>query len=192
MSDFFLGEIRLFAFGFAPLHWHFCDGAQLAVAQNQALYSLLGFQYGGNNSTLFALPDLRGRTPVHRNVNEVPGRIVTQLQGSVGGAESVVLAPGQMPSHQHTMFATSAAATLATAVKPTAPTQANRPAASVKTGTNPNALPLYIPPSQSTATQTLDPNAIATSGASTPHENRQPYLAANYCISLTGDYPTRP
>src|SRR3990167_5309132 len=101
MSDPFLGEIRLLGFSFAPKGWALCNGQILNVNQNQALYSLLGNQFGGTAPTTFALPDLRGRVPVHTSAG-VP-------QGSVGGSESVALTLNNMPAHTHTLMATSQA-----------------------------------------------------------------------------------
>jgi len=193
MADYFVGEIRLFAFGFPPQGWNACDGTQLAMQQNAALGSLIGYQFGGNNSTMFALPNLRGRTPVHFFPGPIaPDRIQTGLQGSSAGADSVALTGNQIAPHSHTVNATSDSANLSSAGKPTAPVQTNQPGTSVNAGTNPTPLPLYIPPAASQGSVILNPGAISTAGAGAAHENRQPYLAANYCIALSGLYPTRP
>jgi len=180
--DQYLGEIRLCGFSFPPRGWALCNGALLSIQQNAPLFSLLGTQYGGNGTTNFALPDLRGRTPLHRdNQNYV--------QGEIGGAESVTLTPQQLPMHNH-MFVAS-----------------TTPATSVNTGTTTNHLlatsNLYNaanpgPPSPGTllygAPGTLTPLSGETcgpTGGAQPHENMQPSLVLNYIIALTGIYPSR-
>src|SRR5690606_23022826 len=104
MSEPFLGEIRSFAFNFAPKGWALCNGQLLTIAQNQALFSILGTTYGGNGTTNFALPDLRGRTPMH------PGQSLSA--GTRIGVETMTLLISQLPAHTHTIVASSAEATL--------------------------------------------------------------------------------
>src|SRR5580765_3610287 len=104
MAEPFLGEIRAFGFYFAPLGWATCDGQIMSIAQNQALFSLLGTTYGGNGTTTFALPDLRSRVPVHQG--QGPG-LSPYAEGQAGGTEAVTLAAAQMPQHTHPVNASS-------------------------------------------------------------------------------------
>jgi len=188
MSDYFLGEIRLFSFAFAPQEWHFCDGTAMQINQNAALYSLLGVQFGGDSKTIFNLPDLRGRTPVHVNNGGASGTIVTGVQGTKAGVDSYALASTEAADHTHPVVGTSNTATAARFATPVA---ANMPATATKTGTNPTTIAVYVAPSVAADYVAMAPGMVVPLGAAIAHENRQPYLAANYCISLTGLYPTR-
>jgi len=189
MSDYFLGEIRLFSFPFAPQDWHFCDGSSMQISQSTALYSLLGVQFGGDARTTFNLPDLRGRTPVHVNQGGVAPAINTGLQGTKAGVDSYALASTEAADHVHAVVATSANAT---AGRFSTPTAANMPATAMKAGANPAAVPIYVAPTVAADYVALAPGMTVPLGAAIAHENRQPYLAANYCISTSGLYPTRP
>jgi microcystin-dependent protein len=166
MSEPFLGSIVLFAGNFAPRGWAFCDGQLLPIAQNQALFSLLGTTYGGNGQTTFALPDLRGRAPVHEG--QGPG-LQNYALGESAGEETVTLSAAQLPPHTHSQPATNGQQTT------------NRPN---------NALParggVYANESDGSA---LHPTSSVGSGQ--PHDNRPPYLTLNYIISLDGIYPSR-
>lgn len=166
--DPFLGEIRAFAFGIIPTGWLPCDGRTLTVSQNAALFSLLGNRYGGDGRTTFALPDLRGRTPL--------GFSATIPQGQKDGSETVTLTAAQVPPHTHQVQGSAATAS------------SNAPAthtlAVLPTGT------AYAAPAAPAAT--LNVAAVATSGGSAPHPNMQPALAVNWCIAATGPYPPRP
>lgn len=163
MSEPFLGEIRLFSFPIAPQGWAFCNGQLLMIQQYQALYSLLGTTYGGDGRTTFALPDLRGRTPVHL------GNGVTR--GQSAGAEICALSVGEMPAHTHVAMAGSSAVS----EKP-ADHVWGQPAANFY-GDAPNASMLTA--------------AIAPAGGGQAHLNMQPYCTLNFCIALTGYYPPR-
>lgn len=164
MSEFFIGEIRRVAFNFAPKYWALCNGQLLSIAQNQALFSLLGTSYGGNGVNTFALPDLRGSAPIHAG-----GSIV---QGESGGAARHTLTSAQMPAHSHTVAASSAAASV------TSP-QGAYFAASPQPGYGVSAA------------ATMAADSIGIAGGNQPHENRPPYLAVNYIIALTGIFPSR-
>lgn len=167
MSNPFLGEIRIFGFNFAPRGWAFCSGQLLPIAQNTALFSLLGTTYGGNGQTNFALPDLRGRVPL--SMGQGPG-LSNYTEGEVAGSETVTLIATQMPTHSHIVNANNGAATT------------TRPSNS------------YPAPSGFSATSdgtTENPGVIASAGGSQPHENRQPYLALNFCIAMEGIFPSR-
>ena len=176
MSQQFLGEIRLFPYTFAPKTWAYCQGQLLPINQNAALFSLLGTQYGGNGSTTFALPDLRGRA-----VNS-PGQFggSNYVQGQIAGTESVTLVLAQLPMHTHTWSATSDAADKAT---PLGNTLGGGRAAGAPA-------PLYAP--AGTGTQVvLAPTTLGVTGGSQPHNNMQPFLVLGYCIALQGIFPSR-
>lgn len=171
MSEPYLGEIRLLPYDWPPQGWMPCDGRTLPISSNQALFSLLGTLYGGNGTTTFGLPDLRGRAICHAS-SAVP-------QGTMAGQELVALSSTQMPQHNHTLMAAAgngnttafADALVSDAVAGT--TAANVYAAGAS------------------ALQPLDPASVSTQGAGQPHENCQPSLVLNYCIAVAGIYPSR-
>lgn len=165
MAEPFLGEIRLYPYGFTPAGWAACNGQTLPINSNQALFSILGIMYGGDGVTNFALPDLRGRVPVH------VGNGITQGQKS--GEEAHALTVAEMPAHTHTAMAGTGGQVLGTP-------QGNT------WGTNPNGN-IYDAHGNGTMGQT----AIADAGAGQGHSNMQPYLALNYCIATIGLYPTK-
>ena len=169
MSQPYVGEIRLFAGNFAPLNWMFCDGSLLPISENEVLFSLIGTTYGGDGQSTFALPDLRGRAIVHQGAGFV--------MGEMASVESVTITGQQIPGHSHPVLATTATATAAV------------PGPTVMLAAAPSGDPVY-----DTATAgrvSLAPNAVGLAGSSQPHENRQPYLAINYIISLYGIYPSQ-
>lgn len=168
MSEPFLGEIRIFPYNFAPRGWALCQGQILPIAQNTALFSLLGTTYGGNGQTTFALPDLRGRTPV--GVGQGPGLSSIDL-GEVAGSETVTLTVNQMPSHNHAANATQSAAS------------ATRPSGQFPAGGG-----AYGSPSDGS---TLAPTFIANAGGNQPVGLRPPFLGLEYCIALAGIFPSR-
>ncbi|HTS29885.1 MAG TPA: tail fiber protein [Bryobacteraceae bacterium] len=169
--DPFLGQIGIFSFGFAPKGWAQCNGQILQIGQNQALFSLFGTTYGGDGVTTFALPDLRGRIPMHvgRNANGS-----TYVQGQVGGEESHALTINETPAHTHGVPCSSGNATTP---NPTGATWA----------VNASGYQPYAPSSDS---QTSG-QAIAPAGGQ-PHDNMAPTLTINFCVALVGIYPTRP
>jgi microcystin-dependent protein len=164
MTDPFVAEIRVVGFDFPPKGWAYCDGQLIPLAQNTALFSLLGTTYGGNGMTTFALPDLRGRTPVHRG---------TEAQGEFGGSENVTLAASNLPAHTHGMRAASGAAT---DVSP-----AGNVWATWSDGQYSNQSPGV----------TMDAGAVGSAGGGQPHPNRPPYLALSYIIALQGIFPSQ-
>lgn len=164
MSEPFLGEIRLFANNYAPRGWMFCEGQILQINQNQALYSLLGAVYGGNGVTTFALPDYRGRVPIHVSSN-IP-------LGTAQGEAAHTLTINEMPQHTHQV---SASSNIGTTEDPTGNSWAV-------------ADSLYDAPGTMVA---MSSNAIGTAGGSQPHENMQPYLVLNYAIAIQGIFPSR-
>jgi microcystin-dependent protein len=171
--DAFIGEIRLLSFAFPPKGWLPCSGQLLPIAQNQALYSLLGTQYGGDGRVTFALPDLRGRVTMGQGQNYV--------QGQIGGVENVGLTTANMPAHTHSLAAKVLIGDQPASQKP----GGGYPSS----GGNPTQF------SKGTKNVTMAPAALVASigsaGGSQPHENRQPVMALNYCIATTGYFPSR-
>lgn len=165
-----LGEIRMFAFGFIPRNWLPCDGAVLPVSTYSALYSLLGTTYGGNGTSTFALPDLRGRFVVH------PDPLRASMPGQVGGTEVVTLLDTQLPAHEHRLAASAAAAT---ATSPAAATWAASTA------------PAFVPAADAAPAQAMSAAAVTPTGSYAPHENRPPYTVLQFAIAVSGPYPTR-
>jgi microcystin-dependent protein len=180
MSEFFIGQVMMAGFNFAPRYWAQCNGQLLPIAQNQALFSLLGTQYGGNGVTNFALPDLRSRTPVGYASSVDPGWQPPAVQiGQNGGVENVTLLPNNLPSHTHAMNAST-----------TAGDNRNPSGRVFATSTNSaTAVSMYGPssgPLTPLASQTL-----AAAGSTQAHSNVQPYTTINFCIALQGIFPSR-
>jgi microcystin-dependent protein len=169
MSDQFIGEVRLMAFNFPPKTWAQCNGQLLPIQQNLALFSLLGTQYGGNGSTNFALPDLRGRVAVHAPHGSA--------LGEAGGEISHTLSTSEIYPHSHGV-SSSPATPPDTNIDPTNSVVATAP------------LNLYGPFTTQNAVA-MDPSMILPAGGSMGHENRQPYLVINFCIALQGIFPSR-
>lgn len=171
-SEPFLGQIAFVGFNFAPRGWAECNGQIMSIAQNTALFSLLGTTYGGNGQTTFALPDMRGRMMVHPG--QGPG-LSNYTQGETGGAETVTLIATQMPTHSHMVNAVTAEG------NDSSPT-GNLPA---------NTKTLDKEYSTATGTTMMKSTMIAPSGGNMPHENRPPYLSVKCIIAIQGIYPTR-
>lgn len=172
MADAYVGEIRSFGFTFAPTGWAECNGQLLAISNNTALFSLLGTTYGGNGSTTFALPDLRGRLSMHPGNG--PG-LSARFLGESGGAEQVTLNSTQLPSHAHPVRAVPDPGELQ------APSSQRGLARSV--GGAAWTAPANLVP--------MAPGAVTTVGGTQPHNNNQPYLVVRFCIALQGVYPSR-
>lgn len=170
MSNPYFGEIRLFAGNFAPLGWAFCHGQLLSIAENDALFSLIGTTYGGDGQQTFGLPDLRGRVPLHQGTGT---GLSSRAIGEQSGAETVTLTASHLPAHSHSLVATSAPAS-ATA----GPAGGVLATASVK-----------VYGSGAPSTPMAAAAIAATSGGGQPHQNMAPFLALNYIISLFGLYP---
>lgn len=168
MSDYFIGQIMLTGFNFAPRNFALCNGQLLPIAQNQALFSLLGVQYGGDGIQTFALPDLRGRVPLHSGAG--------YRMGDKGGAATVSLSSANLPAHTHRMQGTNVAGA------------SKDPSDNLYANTS-GAQALYAPSSGPQVV--LAPPTLGTAGASQPHENMQPYEAISFAIALTGIYPSR-
>jgi microcystin-dependent protein len=169
VSEPYIGEIRMFSFNFPPRGWAQCNGALLAIAQNQALFSLLGTTYGGNGQTTFALPDLQGRAPVHRANNG------TYTQGEKSGVEAVTITSGTMATHTHILLATTTVG------------DKKVPQGALAASSTPANFYYSAP----TNPVQINPGSIGSVGGSQAHPNMQPYLVINYCIALQGIFPSR-
>jgi microcystin-dependent protein len=175
MSEFFIGQIMMAGFNFAPRFWALSNGQLLPINQNQALFSLLGTQFGGNGTTNFALPDLRSRTPIGYASSVDPSWQPPAVQiGQVAGVENVTLLSTNLPSHTHQLGATT----------------------SNGTTRNPNnaiyaASPVSLFGPSNGPAVALNPATVAPSGGNQPHPNLQPYSVINFCIALSGIYPSR-
>ncbi len=172
--DAFLGEIRMFGFNYAPAGWAFCNGQLLSIQQNAALFALLGTQYGGNGTTNFPLPDLRGRFPMH--FGQGPG-LTDKLMGERLGSPTTSVQTTNLPQHSHP-FSLNASSGLATQVSPAGGVLA----AGLGTG------------EARFAAETGDVTAMNTgvAGGSQPLSVQNPYLVVNFCIALQGIFPSRP
>jgi microcystin-dependent protein len=172
MSDAFIGEIRLFAFNFAPMGWALCNGQLLPIAQNTALFSLLGTYYGGDGKTTFALPNLQGRVPLHQGV----GVESTSFSiGQPGGSPEIALTKQQMPAHNHLVRASDGNATVAS------------PAGAILAQAS---TPNYVPAGP-THLVSLGHGTLTDAGEGQAVSLLQPFLVLNFCIALTGIYPAR-
>jgi microcystin-dependent protein len=167
MSEPFIGQLMLVPYNFAPRGWALCNGQILPIAQNTALFSLLGTTYGGNGQTTFALPDLRGRVPI--SSGQGPGLSNYSL-GEVGGVESVTLNVNQMPAHNHTIACHSG------------DPNDSSPA---------NSLPAGGGSYNTAANASMAQGMASSAGGNQPHENRHPYLVLNWIIALEGIFPSR-
>jgi len=164
MSEPFLSEIKIVSFNFPPKGWALCNGQLLPINQNQALFSLLGTTYGGNGQTNFALPNLRGRLPIHMGN--------THTLGEAAGSTAVTVNIQQLPTHLHTLVANDA--------------NANQP---IPSGALPaSANNAYTPPA---ALTTLNPTSVTSVGGGQPHNNMMPYLVLNFIIALQGIFPSQ-
>lgn len=173
MSQPFVGQIIAVGFNYAPAGWALCQGQLLPISENEALFNLIGTTFGGNGTTDFALPDLRGRAAV--GMGQGPG-LGSYVLGQPGGVESAALTSAQIGSHTHGL---SAAATATTST----------PSSSVVLGTPAATTTIYA---TSGTGATLTAGAVsATPGGGLPHENRQPSLTINYIISLFGVFPSQ-
>lgn len=166
MAEPFLSEIRLMSFSFPPKGWALCDGQLLPINQNQALFSLLGTTFGGNGQTNFALPDLRGRTPLHAGSGHT--------LGERGGEAAHTLSIAELPTHAHVLDGSSAAAS---SPDPTGRVLAQSPA------TNQS----YNSPASLVA---MAPQSVGNAGGSQAHLNQQPFLTLSFCIALQGIFPS--
>ncbi len=171
----YIGQIMLFAFDYAPEGWAICDGSLLTITGNDALYSLIGTTYGGDGVANFALPDLRGRVPIH--AGQGPG-LGAYVLAQKGGSETVTLTSQQLPQHSHALLAAASTAG-----------QSATPGPATTFGTT-SGINLFAP-AAGAASATLGAQLVPSPGGSNPHENMMPTLVANYCIALQGIFPTQ-
>jgi microcystin-dependent protein len=173
MSEPFIGQIQMFGFNFAPRGWAFCDGQLLPISQNTALFSLLGTTYGGDGRTTFALPDLRGRVPIH----EGQGAGLSDYRlGQRAGAETTTLSIANLPAHNHAASAAGPAGNANDAIGNIWADDAGVSSATYSSGA---------------ASGTMRADAIGNTGGGQAFDNRQPYLTVNFCIALVGLFPSR-
>jgi microcystin-dependent protein len=172
MPEPYLGEIRLFAGNFAPDGWAFCDGSVLAISQNDALFALIGTTFGGDGNVTFALPDLRGRVPIHAGPG--PG-LTRRTPGDSGGAETVSIQTADLPAHDHTFLASASAA------DQEAPAPDRVFAASTLVDAYANGNPNVG----------LANASVTAIGGTQPHDNVMPSACVNFIIALSGIYPPR-
>jgi microcystin-dependent protein len=169
MAQPFVGEIRMFAGNFAPAGWMFCEGQLLPISENETLFTLIGTTYGGDGESTFALPDLRGRIPIHQGTSSSGTSFILS---EPGGAEEITLTVNQIPAHTHSFLAST--------------NVANQSAPNNNVVAQSTAADLYI---EDTANGNLAPTAVSPVGGSQPHANFQPYLCVSYIISLFGIFP---
>jgi microcystin-dependent protein len=169
MAQPYVGEIRMFAGNFAPAGWFFCDGSLISIAEYETLFNLIGTTYGGDGQSTFALPDLRGRVPIHQGSTGSNNYAI----GEMAGVETVTLTTSQIPLHTHTMLANSTAASSA------------NPDNNVYAATS--GFDAYIAAPDG---GTMPAGTVGSAGGSQPHTNMQPYLCMNFIISMFGIYPT--
>ncbi len=179
MAEAYLGEIRMVGFNFAPMGWALCNGQLLPISSNTPLFALLGTTFGGNGQTTFALPDLRGRVPVHQG--QGPG-LSPYVMGEAVGAETVTLINSNMPLHNHALNVNNQPG------PQTDPTNALISVVNDGSGRNPTVYPAY---STSNPTGAMSAQAVGLAGGNMPHENRQPSLTVNFIICLQGIFPAR-
>ncbi len=166
MGQPFVGEIRMFGGNFAPAGWMFCEGQLIPISEYDTLFNLIGTTYGGDGQETFALPDLRGRVPIHMGNGFI--------QGAASGVETVTLTTAQMPLHTHPFLASSNNATTTNAAGNVAATT-----------------PSYTPYIAANANAPLNPQSTTGTGGNQPHENMQPYLCIDFIISMFGIFPSQ-
>jgi microcystin-dependent protein len=175
MSEPYIGEIRMFAGNFAPKGWAFCNGQLLSIAQNSALFSILGTTYGGNGQTTFGLPNLQGRVPMHWGTGQ---GLTPRTLGETSGSENVTLLNNQMPAHTHAIAANSGQGDTFSpegAVNAAALDASQQPLNIYSTAVN----------------TTMAAQSVTAAGGSQPHDNMQPYQCVSFIIALEGIYPSR-
>src|SRR5947207_15933806 len=165
MAQPYVGEIRMFGGNFAPAGWMFCEGQLLPISENETLFQLIGTTYGGDGESTFALPDLRGRIPIHQ------GNGFTLAE--TGGAEEITLTVQQLAPHTHALLATANPGTLQSPANSVTAESANK----IYRAGNPSVF--------------LSPQAMSSTGGSQPHNNFQPYLCLDFIISLFGIFPSQ-
>ena len=170
----YISQISIFGFNFAPKGWGFCDGQLIPLASNQALFALIGTEFGGDGRTDFALPDFRGRVPVHVGGSYAPN------MGAASGFENVSLSASTMPNHTHSVMAENVSDTS---------TNTNEPNGNML-ATSPTDKEFYNTLSSSTMTA-MSTGAVSNTGGNQAHNNVQPSLVLNFCMALQGMFPSR-
>jgi len=176
MSSPFIGEIRMFGGSFPPSGWLFCEGQLVPISENDALFTLIGTTYGGDGQTTFALPDLRGRLPVHQGTG--PGGN-NHVIGEQGGTEQVTITVQQLPGHNHPALCVSGAGAQAS------------PANNMWAGTQSGIQAYADPPNAQGAEVPMNALNISGTGGNQPHDNMAPYLVVSFIISLFGEFPAQ-
>lgn len=175
MSEAFVGEVRIFSGNYAPVNWHKCDGSLLAISTYQTLFALIGTLYGGDGVTTFALPDMRGRTPM--GMGQGPG-LTNRIIGQSFGSETVTLIASQMPSHNHAFAATTADASAA-------------PPNDAMFATQTDGDKIYVAANGTNQPAVMAAASVLTTGGNQPHDNIMPSLGVTYIICLNGIFPSR-
>ncbi len=177
MSEPFIAEVRMFANNFAPRGWSYCDGQDLPIAQNSALFALIGTLYGGDGRTTVGLPDLRARVPMHSGRG--PG-LSDYRVGEQGGVDKVTIIPSEMPQHNHSVYGLTQIA--------------NQPGPSANAflaiDVNAGVRLRFLNPNINQPTS-LSSTTLADAGATHSHENQQPFTVVSFCIALLGLFPSR-
>ncbi|WP_196137517.1 phage tail protein [Aliikangiella sp. G2MR2-5] len=177
MAEPFLSEIRMWGFSWPPRGWQQCDGQQMPITQNEALFSLIGTAYGGNGTTTFGLPDLRGRAPIHAEGGQT-------RMGETSGLENVTLNMSEMPTHTHALRGTTANANVNNFSSKVLASGYQYVGRESRQGPK----NMYAPPENLTA---LSSQSISVMGGNQAHNNIQPTLVVNFCIAVTGLFPSR-
>ncbi len=176
MSEPYTGEIRMFGGSYAPRNWALCTGTIMSISNNNALYSLLGTNFGGDGRTTFGLPDMRGRIPVNQGAG--PG-LTPRFIGHQLGIENVTLTNNEMPTHNHKLQASTTDAT------------SSNPSGDVLASQSDGDFPYVPDPQDPTRLQTMNSETVAQAGESRPHTNMMPYQCVSFIICLNGIYPSR-
>jgi len=173
--DPYVGEIRIFSGNYAPVGWALCNGQLLTIQSNSALFSIIGFRYGGDNKSTFALPNLQAKAAVGQGAGQ---GLTPRVIASTGGSATATLLSTQMPSHTH--MATSIP-TVGGTVTPT----------NALWGTSSGLVPKPIYSKDNVIDTQMNPTALASTGGSQPHNNMQPYVSMSFIIALEGVYPPK-
>ena len=176
MTTPYVGEIRMFGFSRTPTGWLACDGSIIPIADYQVLYTLIGTTYGGDGQSSFALPDLRGRVPIHQGTGQ---NLTPRTLGQIGGTEQVTLTTGQIPSHSHIVLASTQAAT----------TDTPDPTVALASGASTDYI--YYPAQTGGTAEPMSVNSGQFQGSGLGHENCAPTLTASFCIAWAGVFPSR-
>ena len=182
MSEPFIAEIRIMPYTFAPRNWAWCQGQTMPISSNTSLYALIGTTYGGDGRTNFVLPDLKARVPMH------PGQGIGLTRRNLGqntGTNTVALSVNEMPSHKH-----KAQVSISGRSDTNQPSSNRLPHMLYDTSAS-KTKSAYVKPIDSASLTQMSSSSVSNTGATAEHENRQPFLGVNFCIALTGLFPSR-